>query len=75
MSGLIDKWTDELAKQREKGEYSVFSNGASAASARQMISSFGSLGSIGKLKMPAAFTNYYCYSEASVSMLVDCFSP
>lgn len=79
-------WTEKLAKLREKvGHESVFTNEASkpngsveaSGNGRQMmmISSLG-LGnsSIGKLKMPTAASFNCNYSEASVSMLVDCFS-
>lgn len=85
MSGLIDMWTEKLAKLREKGGHeSVVSNdptatkpnGNVAATASQMvISSFGLDSSrIGKFKMPTATSFNGYYSEASISMLVDCFS-
>lgn len=80
-------WTEKLAKLREKvGHESVFTNEASkpngsveaSGNGRQMmmISSLGlGNGSIGKLNMPTAASFFNCnYSEASVSMLVDCFS-
>lgn len=82
MSGLIDMWTEKLAKLREKvGHESVFTNEASkpngsveaSGNGRQMMM-ISSLGLGGKLKMPTAASFNCNYSEASVSMLVDCFS-
>ncbi|KAK9286705.1 hypothetical protein L1049_015108 [Liquidambar formosana] len=80
MSGLVDKLTSELAKLREKGS-AIFSSGSSpttlessqvvrAQEEGSLTRSFSGLTRIMRLNPPV-----FLSSEASVSMLVECFSP
>ncbi|KAK2665219.1 hypothetical protein Ddye_003793 [Dipteronia dyeriana] len=82
MSGIIDTWTGEVAKLREKGRTS--GSNPDGDQSRQVggITKEGNLLS-GKLssliqeyvKDKSLKVVLLPYSEASVSMLVDCFSP
>ncbi|KAM7482556.1 hypothetical protein LguiB_007139 [Lonicera macranthoides] len=81
MSGIVDKWTSELAKLQNKGR-TIFSSGSSPTAqppeashvvvhhGAQERSLSSSLGWAQKLNW-----NLVSYSEASVSMLVECVSP
>ncbi|GMY05907.1 hypothetical protein FCV25MIE_01146 [Fagus crenata] len=78
MSGLVDMWTSEMAKLREKGQ-TIFSNGTSPTNAEsnQRVqpkegSSTGLVTAFSRF-MPINSPVVLC-SEASLSMLVDCFS-
>ena len=77
MSGLVDIWTGELAKLREKGQ-AVWSSGSSPTNVE---SSKGEEGSLRLVKpLPASIRGMrvkspaLTYSEASLSMLVDCLN-
>ncbi|KAI5661023.1 hypothetical protein M9H77_20346 [Catharanthus roseus] len=78
MSGLVDMWTNEVAKLREKGSSAISSGTTSEGSRRRMIgdeidnerTSLSKKELVRQIKMPS----FHC-SEASVSMLLDCFSP
>ncbi|GMP38107.1 hypothetical protein CsSME_00009490 [Camellia sinensis var. sinensis] len=77
MPGLVDKWTSELAKLRNKKDRTIFEAGSSPTTpeSSQMAqahekSSINLASVMPKLNLPLL-----TYSEASVSMLVECFSP
>ncbi|KAL5855730.1 hypothetical protein ACOSQ4_005532 [Xanthoceras sorbifolium] len=81
MSGLVDRWTSELAKLREKGP-TTLSNGSSPGNGESSqvgpvkeanLFSAGKLSSFVKEMRVNSLT--LPYSEAAVSMLVECFSP
>ncbi|XVE94111.1 hypothetical protein REPUB_Repub01dG0253100 [Reevesia pubescens] len=80
MSALVDIWTNELAKLREKGQ-TLFSSGSSliAAESSQVVQSQENsstelarafVSRVMRLNSPVVLC-----SEGSVSMLVQCFSP
>ncbi|CAK7329773.1 unnamed protein product [Dovyalis caffra] len=81
MSGLVDIWTSELAKLREKGQ-NIWSSGSSptdTAESSKVVP--GEEGSLRLAKtLPALIRGMrvnspvLAYSEASLSMLIDCFS-
>ncbi|KAI5592082.1 hypothetical protein POPTR_004G148100v4 [Populus trichocarpa] len=77
MSGLVDIWTSELSKLREKGQ-TIWSSGSSPTNVE---SSKGEEGSLRLVKpLPALIRGMrvkspaLTYSEASLSMLINCFS-
>ncbi|MBA0829181.1 hypothetical protein Goarm_013801 [Gossypium armourianum] len=80
MSALVDIWSDEFAKLREKGQ-TLFSTGSTHTTAEsgQVVRSLkkGSTESAGafvsrvtRVKSPVVLC-----SEGSISVLVECFSP
>ncbi|KAK9291933.1 hypothetical protein L1049_019885 [Liquidambar formosana] len=81
MSGIVDMWTSEVARLREKGR-TIFSSGSSPStleSSQQQVvraekesltRSFPGLTRLTGVNSPVLL-----YSEASVNMLVECFSP
>ncbi|KAL9391528.1 hypothetical protein Peur_015448 [Populus x canadensis] len=80
MSGLVDIWTGELAKLREKGQ-AVWSSGSSPTNAESSKVVPGEEGSLRLVKpLPASIRGMrvkspaLTYSEASLSMLVDCLN-
>ncbi|KAK7821366.1 hypothetical protein CFP56_037780 [Quercus suber] len=79
MSGLVDKWTSEMAKLREKGQ-TMFSNGSSltnAESSQRVQTKEKEEGSTGLVPAFCRFMRVnlpvMLYSEASVSIL-ECSS-
>ncbi|KAK7841940.1 hypothetical protein CFP56_014647 [Quercus suber] len=79
MSGLVDMWTREMAKLREKGQ-TMFSNGSSltnAESSQRVQAKDKEESSTGLFPAFSRFTRVsspvVLYSEASVSML-ECLS-
>lgn len=80
MSALVDIWTSELAKMREKGQTN-FSNGSSPANAAssQKIQPIEGGSSTGLVQAFSQFMRANSpvsprYSEASVSMVVEYLS-
>lgn len=80
MSGLVDMWTSELAKLREKGQTIWPSSGSSPTNLESSKEGESRTGSLGK-SLPTFIRGMRVsaivlpYSEASISMLVECFSP
>ncbi|PIA52423.1 hypothetical protein AQUCO_01000354v1 [Aquilegia coerulea] len=78
MSGLIDMWTSELAKLRQKGE-TMFTNGAKNPPAGTELKSKSIFGSSPLALSPIFHSKpagtEVIYTEATISMLMDCFSP
>nr|POF24602.1 hypothetical protein CFP56_77968 [Quercus suber] len=79
MSGLVDKWTSEMAKLREKGQ-TMFSNGSSltnAESSQRVQTKEKEESSTGLVPAFSRFMRVnlpvMLYSEASVSIL-ECSS-
>ncbi|XWS55275.1 hypothetical protein CRYUN_Cryun10bG0161300 [Craigia yunnanensis] len=80
MSALVDIWTNELSKLRKKG-LTLFSNGSSpiATESDQVVRSQEK----SSTEVARAFVSrvmrvnspVVLWSESSVSMLVQCFSP
>ncbi|KAL8027734.1 hypothetical protein ABFS82_14G112400 [Erythranthe guttata] len=73
MSGLVDKWTDEVAKRRNKSGSAPPSQEATAAPVAAHVdkNSGGSIwwpAGLAQAKLPAVQL-----SEASISMLMDSF--
>ncbi|XVF68199.1 hypothetical protein PTKIN_Ptkin10aG0185500 [Pterospermum kingtungense] len=78
MSGLVDKWTTEFSKLREKGQ-SLFFNSSSPTSdtgvqSDQVVQVQAQEKSSITQFMPRKSPLMLC-SQDSVSMLVHCFSP
>lgn len=81
MSGLIDMWTEQLAKIRNKGSTDLASGSSStAAESSQVVQPKERSGTL--IQWPPNIANALpkisstlAYSEASLSMLVECFSP
>ncbi|KAH7835963.1 hypothetical protein Vadar_031501 [Vaccinium darrowii] len=81
MSGLIDMWTEQLAKIRNKGSTDLTSGSSpTAAESSQVVQPKERSGTL--IQWPPSITNALpkisstlAYSEASLSMLVECFSP
>ena len=78
MSGLVDMWTNELAKLQQKGETTDSSTIQHECSQSQRLqekeeSSTGLAASVAKLMQ--VNKPRLMFSEASVSMFVECFSP
>ncbi|KAJ6985433.1 hypothetical protein NC653_023400 [Populus alba x Populus x berolinensis] len=71
MSGLVDIWTSKVAKLREKGR-TIWSSGLSPTNiegSSRVANSSPALIRGMRVGSPALV-----YSEASLSMLMDCFS-
>ncbi|KAL9391527.1 hypothetical protein Peur_015447 [Populus x canadensis] len=80
MSGLVDIWTRELSKLREKGQ-TVWSSGSSPINVESSKVVPGEERSLRLVKpLPALIRGMrvkspaLTYSEASLSMLINCFS-
>ncbi|TXG64455.1 hypothetical protein EZV62_011449 [Acer yangbiense] len=81
MSGIVDTWTNEVAKLREKGRTIGSSPGDDQSSqvglggpAKEGNLLSGKLSSlIQEMKDKSVKVVSLPYSEASVSMLIDCF--
>lgn len=80
MSGLVDIWTGELAKLREKGQ-AVWSSGSSPTNVGSSKVVPGEEGSLRLVKpLPASIRGMQVkspaltYSEASLYMLIDCLN-
>ncbi|KAJ4716422.1 Formin-like protein [Melia azedarach] len=82
MSALIDIWTSEVDKLRQKGS-TISPSGsthvdveANTTDNKQEIKSFLLAGKVSAfLQEMKVHSLAFPYSEASVSMLLDCFSP
>ncbi|XWS62477.1 hypothetical protein CRYUN_Cryun06bG0014600 [Craigia yunnanensis] len=80
MSALVDIWTNELAKLREKG-LTLFSSGSSpitAESSQVFLSQEKSSTEVARAfvsRVMRVNSPVVLCSEGSVSMLVQCFSP
>ncbi|GLT44319.1 hypothetical protein SLA2020_182240 [Shorea laevis] len=75
MSGIIDMWTSELAKLREKGQ-TLFPSGSSRASVES--AQVAGPQERNSSRLARAFVDRFMQpklSEGSVSMLVQWFSP
>ena len=79
MSGLVDKWTSEMAKLREKGQ-TMFSNGSSLTNAESSQRVQAKEKEENSTGLVPAFSRFMrvnspvvLYSEASVSIL-ECLS-
>ncbi|KAK3195609.1 hypothetical protein Dsin_026919 [Dipteronia sinensis] len=84
MSGIVDTWTNEVAKLREKGEKGQTIGSSPGSDQSRQVGGITKEGNVlsGKLssliqemKDKSPVLLFLPYSEASVSMLVDCFSP
>ena len=81
MSGIVDTWTNEEAKLREKGRTIGLSPDGDQSRQVDGITKESNLLSgklsslIQKMKDKSLKLVFLPHSEASVSMLVDCFSP
>ncbi|KAI7979817.1 hypothetical protein LOK49_Contig239G00010 [Camellia lanceoleosa] len=77
MPGLVDKWTSELAKLRNKKDRTIFEAGSSPTTpeSSQMVQAQEKSSTNFASVMPKLNLPFLTYSEASVSMLVECFSP
>lgn len=90
MSGLVDIWTSEVAKLREKGQnFSLFSRDDASATSTLTPSTNPDEANLEAGRSPSGWSKSnnlaaiwqakkipaLHYSEVSVSMLVDCFSP
>ncbi|KAK1559882.1 hypothetical protein Q3G72_019462 [Acer saccharum] len=81
MSGIVDTWTNEVAKLREKGRTIGSSPGGDQSRQDDGITKEGNILSgklsslIQDMKDKSLKVVLLPHSEASVSMLVDCFSP
>ncbi|PON56974.1 hypothetical protein PanWU01x14_177040 [Parasponia andersonii] len=83
MSGLVDMWTTEMAKLKEKGQ-TLFSKGSGPSNAGSFdvvkekegssVSASNGLSSAFSRVMGANSALALC-SEASISMIVECSSP
>ncbi|PWA88689.1 hypothetical protein CTI12_AA117750 [Artemisia annua] len=75
MSGLIDMWTSEANKLRNNNNNNnqVRGSDGSSPSEPQSSNSIGSQALLKRANSPRSV--FATYSEASVSMLVDYFSP
>ncbi|KAJ4845106.1 hypothetical protein Tsubulata_030336 [Turnera subulata] len=80
MSGLVDMWTSELTKLRSKSEASGSSSDSTSTTTKVVQAEEVSAGSWTK-SLPTFVRSMRMnppplrYSEASLSMLVECFSP
>ncbi|KAI8027961.1 hypothetical protein LOK49_LG02G03559 [Camellia lanceoleosa] len=77
MPGLVDKWTSELAKLRNKKDRTIFEAGSSPTTpeSSQMVQAQEKSATNFASVMPKLNLPLFTCSEASVSMLVECFSP
>ncbi|KAE9620426.1 hypothetical protein Lal_00018978 [Lupinus albus] len=67
MSGLVDIWTRELSKLKEKGQSPIQHETSQGIQERERVKAVDKLIKFNKSRL--------LYSEASLSMLVECFSP
>ncbi|KAK9164038.1 hypothetical protein Syun_004940 [Stephania yunnanensis] len=81
MSGLVDMWTSEWAKLREKGNAS--SSGTESVGRDEVVKEvngahqryFHSSGLAKLLKLKSEGDQVSYYSEATIQMIMECFSP
>ncbi|PIA52422.1 hypothetical protein AQUCO_01000353v1 [Aquilegia coerulea] len=71
MSALIDIWTSELAKMREKGETLFPSGSKNPATGAEVKSKSSIFARLFEFKAGSEVV----YSEATISMILECISP
>ncbi|KAL4327078.1 hypothetical protein HN51_034261 [Arachis hypogaea] len=75
MSGLVDRWTSELAKLQQKGDTENDTKSNNSSHQQQVFQEKENKSSSDHGKFIHVNKPRFMFSEASLSMFVECFSP